>query len=124
MDTSAPEGSTSERLPAVLTGPRPLLEGSEVYHESHGVVGQPNSYRRLVVICPLHGDKKRPCKKTRSFGVRSGAASELGDLEPYAFLGAWLAAGRACVAKEEHKCQTPAAAEVREYVISQGWMAQ
>ena len=101
-----------------------MLGGVEVYHEAHGVLGQPNAYRRLVVTCPLHcGDKKAACRKTRAFGVRARDASGLGDLEPYAFLGAWLAAGDSCGDAAAHKRHAPTPTQVREYVDSQGWRA-
>ena len=99
------------------------MGGVEVYHERHGVIGQPNACRRVVVTCPLHGDKEIACKKTRAFGVREGAASGLGDLEPYAFLGAWLAAGDSCGDAAAHKRHAPTPTQVRWYVESQGWRA-
>ena len=52
------------------------------------------------------------CKKSRSFGVRSKVRHGLGELEPYAFLGAWLESRGDVDSKAEHVAWTPSAADV------------
>ena len=97
---------------------RTLLEGVEVFHEAHGIVDTPGSYRRLTVICPHHTGFK-PCRKKRNFGVRS-AATELGHAEPYAFLGAWLRAHADFQSASAHCRYAPSAAVVSAYAREVG----
>ena len=103
------------------TRKRSILEGSEVVEEAHGVFGQPGSYRRLIVSCAHHGTKKGSCRKTRSFGVRS-SAQDLGDLEPYAFLGLWLREHAEFADSAAHKKYAPTAAQVRAYASEKAWL--
>ena len=96
-----------------------MLEGVVLHEEAHGVIGQPGSYRRLVVRCPHH----KSCRKTRSFGVRRVAQSGLGDIEPYAFLGCWLSAHSRLEASA-HKHFAPTMAEVVAYADEHGLAPQ
>ena len=97
---------------------RTFLEGVEVFHEAHGVVDTPGSYRRLMVTCPHHTGFKQ-CRKRRNFGVRS-AASALGDVEPYVFFGVWLRA-HADFQSASARCRyAPSAAAVCAYAREVG----
>ena len=100
---------------------RAFMEGVEVYEEAHGIMGQPGSYRRLIVKCPHHSTTGNPCRKTRSFGVRSAEKSGLGDMEPYAFLGAWLQAHEQFADGTAHKRFGPSPAQVTSYAVALGW---
>jgi len=102
---------------------RSLLEGAEVYEEAHGVLGQPRSYRRLCVKCPHHRGQRRGCGKTRTFSERLGQESGLHDLEPYAFLGAWLSAHSRFEDVAAHKKYTPTVADVQSYVKDRQWLS-
>ena len=103
---------------------RVILEGVEVHEEAHGVLGQPGSYRRLIIRCPHHGHNKAPCRKTRSFGVRSAIKSGLGDMEPYAFLGCWLRGHARFADVADHKKWGPTSAEVQSYANEHDFVHQ
>ena len=65
--------------------------------------GTPGHYRRLPVMCDHHYcGVLAQCKKTRSVGVRSMVRHGLGELEPYAFLGALLERRGNVDSKAEH----------------------
>ena len=121
VDVAAPEGTGAPAERVGFDFERPVVEGVLVYLESHGVLDTPNSYRRCVVACPAHGGQKGGCKKTRVFGTRAGLSTDLGDLEPYAFLGAWLVAGQRFEDAASHKRHVPSIADVRAYAASHGW---
>ncbi len=114
-------------LAAVATGGpsaepmRAIVEGVEVHEEAHGVIGQPGSYRRLIVRCGQHGGPRAQCRKTRSFGTREGQRSGLGDIEPFAFLGAWLKAHSKFEDAATHKRYSPGVEEVHAYAVENRW---
>ena len=112
-----PCGSTKDRQPRE----RPMsLEGVAVNVEQHGQLGDIRSYRRLVVVCPCgeHRDGK-PCVKKRNTGTRQTSA--IGQLEPFAFLGAWLSARDNFATRDEHVAHAPSQAAVRAYAEARGW---
>ena len=118
-DVSAPSGLSAIRVQesasSGLSAIR-VLEASSVLQEEHGVPGTPGHYRRLLVVCDHHScGVLAQCKKTRSFGVRSMVRHGLGELEPYAFLGAWLERRGDVDSKAEHVAWTPSAADVLSY---------
>jgi hypothetical protein len=84
------------------------------------VIGTDNYYSRFSAKCPVHTGTTA-CRKTRCFGVRAAASTGLGDLEPAAFLGAWLAKAGQFSTAAEHKSFVPPAAEVRDYAGRLGW---
>ena len=103
---------------------RSVVEGCEVFEERHGVVGCPGYYHRLVVKCPHHVSQLgRPCRKTRVFGCREGRKTGLGDLEPYAFLAAWLAGHASVASAVDHKKWSPGPDVVKEYALQHGWVS-
>ena len=110
---------------SLATGP--LLhyppEGSDVHEESRGLPGDTGHYHRLLVTCDHHGcPMSGRCKKTRSFGVRSAAKLGMGDIEPYAYLGAWLEQRQNFLSREGHQSLVPAAGDVKSYGIRKlGW---
>ena len=95
--------------------------GFPVYEEKRGVADTPGSYHRLAVSCTCHGRKAGSCKKTRAFSDRVGQKSGLGDMEPYAFLGAWLRARDRFDTAEAHKRFLPDADEVLAYAKERHW---
>ena len=101
---------------------RMIVHDAEVYEERHGVMGQPGSYRRCIVVCQHHGSRKNPCRRTRAFGVRAATASGLGDVEPYAFLGCWLSQHGAFDSKAAHQKLVPTVAQTQSYARAHlGW---
>ena len=120
-----PSGAPAVQVQRVGAGVRDtdrgVVEGVEVSHEAHGVLGTPGSYRRLIVTCPHHSGK--PCRKKRNYGVRAAAVSGLGDAEPHAFLGAWLRAHAEFDSSEAHCRYTPSAAAVISYAREIGLVA-
>ena len=78
------EASDGQEAPkASSSGQQVWVEGCLLVYETHGVLGQPGSYRRVKAKCPEHPD----CKGSRTFSARLAKASGLGDQEPYAFFG-------------------------------------
>ncbi len=100
-----------------------LLEGTEVREEKHGVMGGINAYHRLRVDCPHHKGAKPPCRMSRAFDTRGGRSAGLGDMEPYAFLGAWLCRHSEFASAQEHKAYKPSSADVKAYALAHGWSA-
>ena len=101
-----------------------ILEGVQVRQDGFGVLGQPGTYRRLVVKCPHHGSKSSLCGSSRKFDLKDKKvlASGLGDLEPYAFLGCWLAKASDYASKKEHGQYRPTVAETQAYAREKlGW---
>jgi hypothetical protein len=122
---AAAPGPLDSVRPAATCGQPPrerlfLVEGVKLQEETHGVVGTDNYYSRFSAKCPLHLGAKA-CRKTRCFGVRAAASSGLGDLEPAAFLGVWLAKAGQFSTADEHKAFVPLASEVKAYASRQGW---
>ena len=113
--TSGPSSEARPEQASAASAAKCWLEGSAVAVETHGVLGQPGSYRRLVVRCMHHATKGAPCRKTRAFGVRSVGQLGLGDAEPYAFLGAWLREHASFKDSEAHKRFTPTGQQVAAY---------
>ena len=100
-----------------------LLEGFYVSLEEHGEPGQLGSYRRIVVTCP-HGEHRgtRPCMKKRNIGVNQ--SRQFGELEPFAYLGAWLKARDSFLTtRTEHMRYMQCVDTVRAYAAAQGWLA-
>ena len=93
-----------------------FLEGAAVSRDIHFSLGQPGHYDRLVVKCARH-----QVLKTRAFDVKAAVKLGLGDVEPYAFLGAWLRQCELCPSAAAHKGFVPTAEQVRSYVASQKW---
>ena len=111
-------GPSSEARPeqvSAASAAKRWLEGASVVEETHGVLGQPGSYRRLVVRCTHHATQGAPCRKSRAFGVRSSGQLGLGDLEPYAFLGAWLREHASFKDSAAHKRFAPSGQQVQAY---------
>jgi len=101
---------------------RRWVEGVRIDHEAHGVIGTPGSYRRVKASCPHHApDGKSKCMISRSFGTRTGQLSGLGDMEPYAFVGAWLQKRAEFADCAEHKLYKPDVEETLAYARGQGW---
>ena len=98
-----------------------IVEGHRLLEETHGVLGVPGYYSRFSVTCRHHGPQ-RTCRKTRSYAASFAQASGLGDLEPVAFLGAWLASASTFATPAEHKRASPSVDEVRAYAMGQNWM--
>lgn len=85
------------------------LEGQSVRLEKHDYI---QAYRRISVKCPcrLHGAK---CAKKRNVGPDQ--TKDLGALEPYAYLGAWLKKAALFDLASEHVRFKPSQSEVEAY---------
>ncbi len=113
----APRG----RRPSVAD---PFLEGVRVVVEQHEAPGEREYYRRLVVRCPAcserHREVGRPaCCKRRNCGPKTMAVH--GELEPWAYLGVWLAAAGRLATRSEHQAFRPSRRDVAAYIAAQGW---
>ena len=75
------------------------VECCKVASDSWGVLGQPGSYRRYKVKCPVH----QKCETSRSFSDRLAKPSGLGDQEPLFFLAVWLKRAVDYTTTAEHK---------------------
>ena len=112
----------SDRLvrlrPRAWRGRKPsarVLEGQPARVEEQGILDAPGYYRRVFVACPLHTlPGAMPCNT----GPRQ--TGKLGVHEPLGYLGAWLAAGSACVSRKEHMALKPSDADTRAYALRNG----
>ena len=75
---------------------------------------------RYWTTCPLeyHGLKHARSRKRRNSGPRQTA--QLGEIEPVAFLGAWLAQAHKFVDREDHIKYRPSDKHVRKFVSEHG----
>ena len=98
------------------------IENVKVTYEKHGVRGLPRSYERLRAKCTnaLHAG----CRVQRSFSARFAAASGLGDLEPYAFIGAWLSQHGQHAGRKEHEGYKPSPDQVLAYAKQCQWVSR
>ena len=98
------------------------IEGARVLEEKHKEIGMPGAYDRVGVICGHadHAADRSVCRKRRNFGVRAASAN-LGRMEPYAYLGAWLRAASLYPDAASHKRFSPSDAAVQAYATEQGW---
>ncbi len=122
----APLGHSALR--AVRDVPLPMYLGdSRVYSETHlGTLSRQQYYTRISVLCqctahqePRRGRKPLECRRRRNTGPLQ--TSQFGELEPYAFLGAWLAVSGKFRTRAEHMRYEPAPDEVSAYMRSVGW---
>ena len=95
------------------------VEGCTLQLEEWGSIGDPDYYKRFIVTCPFHGDKDGPCEKKRNIGPRQTQC--LGEVEPKAFLGAWLRLGLQEHCNSDHVKQHPTDTEVRLYATVHGF---
>jgi hypothetical protein len=101
------------------------LEGMAVYFEEHGAETDSDHYRRLCVRCPLGHTTHcqaghHPCGKKR--GIGPAQTRTHGQLEPYAYLGAWLQAASRMPDRAAHMAHAPTQGQVRSYMTAQGWL--
>ena len=94
------------------------VEGCALRLEQHGVQGARGSYRRLIVTCPLHGTKEKPCCKKRNTGVRQ--TRRLGENEPKAYLGSWLSIADKFTSRKKHMQKIMTDKQVRKYATRVG----
>jgi len=117
MYTSAPTGHVQH---VALTG----IPEITLLQDEHLKPGQTGHYRRVAVMCPLCDSKHKrdnPCKKYRNVGAKQ---TELGPQEPVAYLAVWAAnAGRFTTAAQ-HIAFKPSPADVKEYMLSRGWLSE
>ena len=86
------------------------VEGVKVKVNRHGNIGQgqPGFYERVLATCPK-------CKVLRQRSFSANLENGLGELEPYAYVGAWLRRCSDFASPDEHKAYKPSPAEVQEY---------
>ena len=97
-----------------------FLDEHPVFEEVHNLVVARDHYARYYVRCkcPAH-QEGRGCVKKRNAG--SAQTAELGEMEPFAFLGAWLRLASGCSTRKAHKDKQPSQEEVRAYAVEMGW---
>ena len=100
---------------ASSAGDRLSILGCPVANDCHGALGQPGSYRRYKVKCPLH----KGCHTSRSFSEKLAKPSGLGDQEPLVFIAVWLKRA-ADFDKPAHKAYKPTPAETVAYAKEVG----
>lgn len=112
-------GPDGQLLP--LIGARsPLNECIRV--EEHLRPGTPGHYRRYTTVCPLA--RTGHCAVIACGKRRNCGASQMGSLgpaAPEAFLMVWREQASAFQSKAEHQRWSPTWAEVRRYMVAQGW---
>ncbi len=98
------------------------LDGVPVVEDMFGHAGQPGSYRRIVVRCPCtqttHHVLHKACEKRRGLGANQ--RMHFGELEPFGFLGAWLAARDRFPDRRSHMAYVPNVAAVSAYMDAAG----
>ena len=90
--------------------------------EEHLQPGQPGHYRRYTTVCPLAKTghcSVVACGKRRNCG--KSQMGQLGPAAPEAFLMVWRNAAVSFATKADHQRWTPTVAEVRQFMIEQGW---
>ncbi len=102
--------------------PASWVEGQPVHCEVRNVPGEAH-YRRYSVRCPLsctaHAGKT-PCMKRR--GAGPAQCARFGDLEPIAFLGAWLKSAPRHLNRAAHVNSAPTPQQVEAYMRHRGWL--
>lgn len=91
--------------------------------EEHLRPGMPGHYRRYTTVCPLARSGHCgvvPCGKRRNCG--QAQMGRLGPAAPEAFLMVWRAAASSFVDKSAHQRWSPTEAEVRRYMVQEGWL--
>ena len=84
-----------------------VLEGQDVVEDTHGQLGEPRSYVRYEVACPLcqgAHTHRLPCHKRRKVAD---------DTLP--FLGAWLVAASRFSTRTEHMAFQPNKEDIQAY---------
>ena len=88
--------------------------GSDLWLDEWLSPGEAGHYRRYEVECSLPShSKQQVCRKRRNIGPAQ--TKMLGDVEPKAFLGAWLELGRDEGTRENHRDRNPTAKEIRDF---------
>ena len=90
--------------------------------EEHLQPGQPGHYRWRTTVCPLAKIGHCAvvaCGKRRNCG--QAQMGQLGLAAPEAFLMVWRNAASAFASKADHQRWSPTIAEVRRFMIEQGW---
>jgi len=112
----------TQQMEAPLRQPGPVcfLEGVPVYEEEHGKFGDRSRYQRYSVTCTASDHSGgRACAKKRNAHPAQTAA--LGDMEPLAYLGAWLRAAGKCTSRAEHMAHKPSPRDVAAYAAEMSW---
>ena len=90
--------------------------------EQHLTPGQDGYYRRYTTQCPLartHHCSVVACGKRRNCG--QAQMGQLGPAAPEAFLMVWRSAASSFSTKLDHQRWSPSEADVRRYMVEQGW---
>ena len=97
------------------------LEGQPVYYEAHCIMVASDHYARFDVHCPAeHHRGGIPCMKKRNTGKAQTA--RFGEMEPFAYLGAWLRLACSCESRKAHVDRVPSEAETCAYATEMGWL--
>jgi len=102
--------------------PRPPVNDC-IKVEEHLRPGMPGHYRRYTTVCPLARTghcAAVACGKRRNCG--QAQLGRLGPAAPEAFLMVWRAAACSFADKVGHQRWSPTEAEVRRFMVEQGWL--
>lgn len=119
--------SSSSSSAASMGIPGQAVETRQPVHdcikvEQHLLPGQDGYYRRYTTQCPLARTEHCSvvaCGKRRNCG--QAQMGRLGPAAPEAFLMVWRNAARSFATKLDHQRWSPSEAEVRRYMVEQGW---
>ena len=122
--SSSSSGSSSGRLVAM---PGQYIQARQPVHdcikvEQHLFPGQEGYYRRYTTQCPLARTghcSVVACGKRRNCG--QAQMGRLGPAAPEAFLMVWRNAASSFATKQDHQRWSPSVADVRRYMVEQGW---
>ena len=115
-DDGSAKGKKRKREPVVC------LDGHLVYAEVWNFATASDHYSRYEVHCPIahHQEGRKRCVKKRNTGHRQTA--RFGDMEPLAYLGAWLRLGCAGDSRQAHMDRIPTDAQIDAYAAEMGWL--
>ena len=111
-----PSTSVKKSTPRELAD---ILEGCNIYKETHLEPGQPGHYVRLVAECMFRGCGHENCERKRS--ISASTTKVIGEKEPFAFLGCWLEAAVMYDNREAHMKHQPSKKDIEAYARKMHW---
>lgn len=111
-------GAKAERKQAVVLAVVPPAPGVPITEDEHGIPGS-FGYRRAKITCPYHTDR---CTRTRKWSPKFTA--EFGQMQPIAYLAAWMQCGKDKATRDEHMDRKfePGLDAVKAVMDLEGWL--